>query len=148
MKIDMYMCTRLRRMLLQDTVSRCRRIQIPGTFFFFFWDTEQNHQLWISYATASYWTVFIFMCDKIYSQLLASPSIKVYPQLLLNSNLHPQCSFFCLVSLAWWVIAPHLMCYFTKWYYRSYMSNLRTFVPEGLLCVLCNKVSSSQSSDS
>ena len=40
------------------------------------------------------------MCDKLYSQFLASPSIKVYPQLLLNSNLHPQCSFYCLFSLA------------------------------------------------
>ena len=29
------------------------------------------------------------------------------------SNRHPYCSFFCPVSLAEWVIMPHLMHYFT-----------------------------------
>ena len=49
----------------------------------------------------------------------------------------------CLVSLAEWVIAPHLMFYFTWWYYGSthvkawYLSVRRT-----LVCVLCHRASS------
>ena len=35
------------------------------------------------------------------------------PHFLVTSNLHPTCSFYYPVSLAEWVIIPHLMCYFT-----------------------------------
>ena len=71
----------------------------------------------------------------------------VYPpffQILSNSppNLHLHCSFFYLVSLVEWMIAPYLMCYSTHWYYGSthvepwYHSTRRT-----LLCDLCNNAS-------
>ena len=36
-----------------------------------------------------------------------------FPHFPVTSNLHPNCSFCCSVSLAEWVITPHLMCYFT-----------------------------------
>ena len=61
----------------------------------------------------------------------------------VTTNPHPHCSFCCLVSLTEWVIMPHLICYFTYWYYGSilvkpcYLSTRRT-----LTCVLCNKASS------
>ena len=64
-----------------------------------------------------------------------------------SPNLHPQCTFWCLVSLAEWVIAPHVMCYFTKWCYEStnvepwYLSARRP-----MLCVLY-KASSLLTSD-
>ena len=35
------------------------------------------------------------------------------PPFPVTSNPHPHCSFCCRVSLAEWVIAPHLMYYFT-----------------------------------
>ena len=42
------------------------------------------------------------------------PLFKVYPTphptFPVTSNAHPHCPFCCLVSLAEWVIAPHLMC--------------------------------------
>ena len=36
-----------------------------------------------------------------------------HPQSPVTSKPHPHCSFCCVVSLAEWVIPPHLMCYFT-----------------------------------
>ena len=41
-----------------------------------------------------------------------------HPPFPVMSNPHPHCSFCCLVSLAEWVIALHLMCYFTERYHR------------------------------
>ena len=38
----------------------------------------------------------------------------IQPPFPVTSNSHPYCSFCCLVSLADWLIAPHLMCYFTS----------------------------------
>ena len=80
----------------------------------------------------------------------------LYPSLFSNfvqplpvpSNLQSHCSFCCLVSLAEWLIAPHLMWYFTYCYYSStyvepwYLSTRMT-----LVCVLCNKASSMLRSD-
>ena len=68
-----------------------------------------------------------------------TPFSKIFP---ISFNFHPHYSFCCLVSLTEWVIAQHLMCYFTYWYYGSthmepwYLSTRKT-----LLCVLCNMVS-------
>ena len=53
------------------------------------------------------------------SPILSSlPFFKFSPTTLfpVTSNPHPHCSFCYLVSLAEWVIAPHLMCYFDWWY--------------------------------
>ena len=48
------------------------------------------------------------------------PFFKIFPPppFPVMSNPHPHCSFCCLVSLAEWVIALHLMCYFTERYHR------------------------------
>ena len=56
------------------------------------------------------------------------------------SNPHSHWFFCCPVSLAEWVIMPHLMCYFTCWWYGSthvehwYVSTRRT-----LMCVYAIK---------
>ena len=41
-------------------------------------------------------------------QILSNTSTSLSPP-----NPHPHCSFCCTISLAEWVITPHLMCYFT-----------------------------------
>ena len=60
------------------------------------------------------------------------------PSFPVASNPHPHSSFCCLVSLAEWVIAPHLMCYFTflmiLWNLHI-MSGLGTLVSERPWCV-------------
>ena len=48
-----------------------------------------------------------------------------------TSDLHPNCSFCCPVSLAEWVIIPHLMCYLPNDNMDLHMSSLGTLVPEG-----------------
>ena len=63
----------------------------------------------------------------------------VQPPSPVATNPHPHCSFCCLVSMTEWVIMPHLMCYFTYWFYGSinvepwYLRTIRT-----LMCVLWN----------
>ena len=54
------------------------------------------------------------------------PLFKVYPTphptFPVTSNAHPHCPFCCLVSLAEWVIAPHLMCIYLMvlWIYKCH----------------------------
>ena len=50
------------------------------------------------------------------------------------SNPHAHCSFWCLASLAEWVIMPHLMCYFID-IMDLHMSSFGTLIPEGPWCV-------------
>ena len=42
-----------------------------------------------------------------------SKVVQPSPNFPVTSNTHLHCSFCCHVSLAEWVITPHLMCYFT-----------------------------------
>ena len=42
-----------------------------------------------------------------------SKVVQPSPKFPVTSNPHLHCSFCCHVSLAEWVITPHLMCYFT-----------------------------------
>ena len=71
---------------------------------------------------------------------IAYPSFfKFYPNplFLVASNPTPHCSFCCHVSLAEWVIAPHLRCaILLNAIMDVHMSSLRTLVR-----VLCNKAS-------
>ena len=48
---------------------------------------------------------------------------------LVTSNPHPHCSFCCPVSLAEWVIIPHLMCYYSYWttHVETQYSRLKSF---------------------
>ena len=48
-----------------------------------------------------------FLPDPLVFQILCNHPLPV------ASNLHLHCSFCCLVSLAKWMIVPHLMYYFT-----------------------------------
>ena len=66
-------------------------------------------------------------------QILFNP-----PPFPVVSNPHLHWSFCCLVSLAEWVITPHLMIDIMD----LHMSSLRS-----LMCVLCNKLSSLMWSD-
>ena len=45
--------------------------------------------------------------------IVAHPPPSPTPNFLVTSNPHLYHSFCCHVSLAEWVITPHLMCYFT-----------------------------------
>ena len=56
------------------------------------------------------------------------PSLPHFP---VTSQLFPNCSFCCPVSLAGWVTTPHLMCYLLNDNMDRHMSSLGTLVPEG-----------------
>ena len=51
------------------------------------------------------------------------------------SNPHPLCCSCCLVSLAEWVIVPHLMCHFTLWYYGFTHFKPWYLITRTLMCV-------------
>ena len=53
-----------------------------------------------------------------HASILPTPFFKLCPTPLpCCLQPHPHCLFCYLISLAEWVIAPHLMCYFTSWYH-------------------------------
>ena len=60
-----------------------------------------------------------------------------YPPLFFQIlfNPHPYCSFCCLVSLAEWVIAPHLCAILLNDIMNLLMSSLGNLVLEGPRCV-------------
>ena len=75
-------------------------------------------------------------CLPLLFQILSTPLPPYFP---VTYNPHPNCSFCCPVSLAEWMIMPHLMCYFTKWIYTcralvsSYQKNLDVcFMQQGV----------------
>ena len=58
-----------------------------------------------------------------------------HPHVAVTSNSHPNCSFCCPVSLAEWVITPHVMCYLLNDDMDIHLSSYGTLVPEGPWCV-------------
>ena len=91
---------------------------------------------WQRVPNSSKFKKILLFCQLPQFQILPTSPPPTHPQLSTSFA----CYFCWLVSLTEWMIVPHLMCYFTQWYYEStnvdpwYLVTRRT-----LLCVLYNQ---------
>ena len=142
-------------------ISNCSRSSTINFYFIFilFVHTGQGNFdfNWCSVLTECCCYPWKSSNGKIHSSSDSYHSIKKYPPAKFLTSYHPYpltvfgklcCSFCCLVLFCGCVIAPHVMCFSTEWYYGSaHVEPWYHITRLTLLCVLCNKASSLLRSD-